>query len=83
MKKIAFVSAGIILALSAMAQAQSFDVNSLPFSSIKPATDNVATGSIAANPVMNRTVKRDGVLYEQKYVVLSDGSIDVASEKAK
>ncbi len=81
MKK-SIIAAIALLSLSGAALADSFDINSMPLSSIKPALDNGATGSVAAKKVFSRQIVRDGAGVTQYYTLAKDGSKVVLSEEA-
>ena len=81
MKK-SMIAAIALLSLSGAALADSFDINSMPLGSIKPALDNGATGSVAAKKVFKRVVTRDGAAVTQYYTLAKDGAAVVFSEEA-
>lgn len=81
MKKLSIIVAAALLSLTGLAQAQSFDLNSMPLSNIPSNLDAVSTGSVAPAKVLMRTVKRDGASVTQYYTIAKNGAIEVHSEK--
>ena len=81
MKK-SIIAAAALLAMSGAALANSFDVNSMPLGSFKPALDDGATGSTGAKKVFKREIMRDGAPMIQYYTLAKDGSAIVISEEA-
>ncbi len=80
MKKISLIAISTLIALSGAANAQAFDINTLPFSQIPAMTDNASTGSIGA-PLKQRVIVRDGAKVTQFYTVDDNGAVTVVSEK--
>ena len=82
MKK-TMLAATALLAFAGAAHADAFSVNSLPLSGFTAKTDNVETGSVAAQKVFKRIVTRDGAAMTQYYTLAKDGAAVVISEEAK
>lgn len=80
MKKI-LIATVALLSLAGVAQADGFDLNSMPLSGFTPKLDAASTGSIAPGKVFVRKVKHDGVSVTQYYTIAKDGAVEVLSEK--
>lgn len=80
MKK-SLIAAIALLSLAGAAQADAFDLNSMPMPGFTAKTDNVATGSVAAKKVYSRKVTRDGAQVTQYYTLAKDGTAKVFSEE--
>jgi hypothetical protein len=81
MKK-TIIAAIALLSFAGAAQADAFDVNSLPLSGFTAKTDGFKTGSVAAKKVFKRVVTRDGAAVTQYYTLAKDGAAVVFSEEA-
>lgn len=83
MKKISLVAISLLVAATGIASAQSFDINTLPLSSI-PSTsvDKSATGSIDAPRLQKRVIKRAGPDLVQYFTVDANGVETIVSEKS-
>jgi hypothetical protein len=83
MKKFSLIAFASLIALSSAAQAQSFDLNSMPLGNVPQKLDSAETGSIAAKKVFVRTIDRDGTTVTQRYTVANDGAVTIISEQAE
>ena len=83
MKKLTLVTFASLIALSSAAQAQSFDLNSMPLGKFPSGLDATETGSVAPRKVFIRTIDRDGLSVTQRYTVANDGAVTIVSERAE
>jgi hypothetical protein len=80
MKKISLIAIASLIAVSGVANAQSFDLNAMPLGQFPSMTDKVSTGSIGA-PLKKRVIVRDGANVTQFFTVDDNGDMTIVLEK--